>query len=142
MSVVTKHPPLASYYAAAFGAWTNWSEVALHLAFLLPALIVIVATYELARDMTRRPVLAALLTLAVPAFLVSSTSRDERPSHAGAMDVVPTRKSIVEPLDKISATSATGNRCEKGGNPPPFARSDVIHLKAALDEFHTGIAPF
>jgi 4-amino-4-deoxy-L-arabinose transferase-like glycosyltransferase len=74
MSVVTKNPPLASYYAAAFGAWTNWSEVALHLAFLLPALIVIVVTYELARDMTRRPVLAALLTLAAPAFLVSSTS--------------------------------------------------------------------
>jgi 4-amino-4-deoxy-L-arabinose transferase-like glycosyltransferase len=74
MSGVTKNPPLASYYAAAFGAWTNWSEVALHLAFLLPALIVILATYELARDMTRHPVLAAVLTLATPAFLVSSSS--------------------------------------------------------------------
>ena len=74
MSEITKNPPLASYYAALFGPWTNWSEIALHVAFLLPALIVILATYELARDMTRRPVLAAALTLAAPAFLVSSTS--------------------------------------------------------------------
>jgi hypothetical protein len=74
ISEITKNPPLASYYAALFGAWTHWSEIALHLAFLLPALIVILATYELARDMTSRPVLAAVLTLAAPAFLVSSTS--------------------------------------------------------------------
>ncbi|HTC47056.1 MAG TPA: glycosyltransferase family 39 protein [Candidatus Aquilonibacter sp.] len=74
MAEITKNPPLASYYAALFGPWTHWSEIALHIAFLLPALIVILATYELARDMTRRPVLAAVLTLAAPAFLVSSTS--------------------------------------------------------------------
>jgi 4-amino-4-deoxy-L-arabinose transferase-like glycosyltransferase len=74
MSAVTKNPPLASYYAALVGSWTNWSEVALHLAFLLPAVIVVLATYELARGMTKRPVLAAVLTLAAPAFLVSATS--------------------------------------------------------------------
>jgi len=74
MSEITKNPPLAGYYAALFGPWTHWSEIALHLAFLLPALIVILTTYELARDMTTRPVLAAVLTLAAPAFLVSSTS--------------------------------------------------------------------
>ena len=74
MAEVTKNPPLASYYAALVGAGTNWSEVALHLAFLVPAVIVVVATYELARELTSRPLLAGALTLACPAFLVSATS--------------------------------------------------------------------
>jgi 4-amino-4-deoxy-L-arabinose transferase-like glycosyltransferase len=74
MSAITKNPPLASYYAALFGVWTDWSEIALHIAFLLPALVVILATYELAQDMTNRPILAAILTLAAPGFLVSTTS--------------------------------------------------------------------
>ncbi len=71
---VTKNPPLASYYAAMIGPWTNWSEVALHLGFLIPALVVVLGTYELARKLTKRPLLAAGLTLAAPGFLVSSTS--------------------------------------------------------------------
>lgn len=74
MSRVTKNPPLASYYAAVIGLWTNWSEVALHLAFLIPAVAVVVATYELACEMTGLPLLAGALTLAAPAFLVSATS--------------------------------------------------------------------
>jgi hypothetical protein len=74
MSEITKNPPLASYFAALVGPWTHWSELALHFAFLLPALVVILATYELARSMTKRPFLAAILTMAAPAFLVSSTS--------------------------------------------------------------------
>jgi hypothetical protein len=74
MSAVTKNPPLASYYMALIGPWTRWSEVPLHLAFLLPTIVVILATYELARSLTSRPLLAALLTLAAPGFLVSATS--------------------------------------------------------------------
>jgi 4-amino-4-deoxy-L-arabinose transferase-like glycosyltransferase len=74
MSVIAQNPPLASYYAALIGPSSNWSETALHLAFLLPALAVVLATYELARDFTRRPALAAALTLAAPGFLVSATS--------------------------------------------------------------------
>jgi hypothetical protein len=74
MSHVTKNPPLASYYAALIGSWTNWSEVALHLAFLIPTLVVVVGTYELARELTGRPLLAAVLTLVAPGFLVSATS--------------------------------------------------------------------
>lgn len=74
MSHITKNPPLASYYAAMIGAWTNWSEVALHLAFLIPAVVVVVGTYELARELTGRPLLAAVLTLAAPGFLVSCNS--------------------------------------------------------------------
>lgn len=74
MSTVTKNPPLASYYAVLFGSWSKWSEIALHFGFLLPAVVVVLATYELARELSVRPLLAAGLTLAAPAFLVSATS--------------------------------------------------------------------
>lgn len=71
---VTKNPPLASYYAAAAGSLFGWSERALHFAFLLPALAVVLSTYQLARHFTQFPLLAALATLLAPGFLVSSTT--------------------------------------------------------------------
>jgi len=74
ISEVSKNPPLASYYAALVGAWTNWSETALHLTFLMPAVVVILATYELARNFSDRPALAAVLALSAPVFLTSATS--------------------------------------------------------------------
>jgi len=74
MSEVTKNPPLDSYYAAGIGAMTHWSERALHLAFLLPALLAVLGTYRLAGRFTRHPLLAALVLLLSPAFLVSATS--------------------------------------------------------------------
>ncbi len=74
ISQITKNPPLSSYYSALFGPWTQWSEVALHLAFFIPALVVVLGTYELARELTHRPILAGILTLVAPGFLVSATS--------------------------------------------------------------------
>jgi hypothetical protein len=74
MHEVTLNPPLASYYAALAGAWAGWSEVFLHLAFLLPAVIVIIGVYELARGLCDSPAFAAALTLAAPGFLVSATT--------------------------------------------------------------------
>jgi 4-amino-4-deoxy-L-arabinose transferase-like glycosyltransferase len=71
---VTKNPPLAAYYLAAAAAILGWSEVALHAAFLVPAVAAILGTYRLAHRLCPRPVLAALATLFTPAFLVSSTS--------------------------------------------------------------------
>lgn len=71
---VTKNPPLASYYAAAAGSLFGWSERSLHFAFLLPALAVVVGTYQLARRFTQFPLLAALATLLAPGLLVSSTT--------------------------------------------------------------------
>lgn len=71
---VTKNPPLAAYFLALVGSWAGWSEHVLHFEFLAFALIVILATYHLAREMTRFPVLAACATLATPGFLVSATS--------------------------------------------------------------------
>lgn len=74
MSEVTKNPPLASYYIAAIASVAGWSERTLHLAFLFPALIVILGTYYLAQRFTRNPLLAAAATLLTPCFLISSTS--------------------------------------------------------------------
>jgi 4-amino-4-deoxy-L-arabinose transferase-like glycosyltransferase len=74
MAEVTKNPPLACYYIALAASIFGWSEPALHLAFLLPAVAAIVGTYCLARRFCSQPALAALITLFTPAFLVSSTN--------------------------------------------------------------------
>src|SRR5271166_1189377 len=49
MSEVTKNPPLACYYSAVIGSIFGWSERALHLGFLLPALAMVSGTYRLAK---------------------------------------------------------------------------------------------
>jgi 4-amino-4-deoxy-L-arabinose transferase-like glycosyltransferase len=71
---VTENPPLASYYLALAAGVLGWSEVALHLAFLLPAVAAILGTHRLARRLCHSPMLAALATLFTPVFLVSSTT--------------------------------------------------------------------
>ena len=73
MANVTKNPPAAAYYMAAVGKVAGFSEPVMHLAFLLPALVVVLGTYRLARGFTGRPLLAAAATLLAPGFLVSST---------------------------------------------------------------------
>ncbi|HEV2728962.1 MAG TPA: hypothetical protein VGV15_02930, partial [Terriglobales bacterium] len=49
MSEVTQNPPLASYYMALVGSIAGWSERALHIAFLLPTLALVLGTYRLAQ---------------------------------------------------------------------------------------------
>ena len=72
MSDVTKNPPLASYYIALAALVVGWNEVGLHLAFMLPALAVAVGMYLIAGRMCAHPLLAALVGLLTPVFLVSS----------------------------------------------------------------------
>jgi 4-amino-4-deoxy-L-arabinose transferase-like glycosyltransferase len=74
MWIATENPPLASYYIALAAAIFGWSEVALHFAFLMPALAVVLGTYRLARRFCDWPALAALATLVAPVFWVSSTT--------------------------------------------------------------------
>src|SRR5580692_4017691 len=74
MAYETKNPPLAAYYIAAAASGVGWSERALHFAFLLPALAVVLGTCRLARRLTDSPLLAAVATLLTPAFLVSANS--------------------------------------------------------------------
>jgi len=70
----TKNPPLCCYYLAGAASLLGWSEVALHAAFLLPALAAILGTFRLAQRFCRQPVFAAAATLLTPVFLVSGTT--------------------------------------------------------------------
>lgn len=74
MSEVTQNPPLASYYMAAAAKVVGWSERGLHLAFLLPTIVLVLGMYRLAKKFTGSPGLAALATLLTPALLVSACS--------------------------------------------------------------------
>ncbi len=74
MAYETRNPPLASYYSAAAAIFVGWSERALHLAFLVPAIATIWGTYRLAQRLTNSPLLAAVTTLLTPGFLVSANS--------------------------------------------------------------------
>ena len=68
---VTDNPPLACFYLALGAGFFGWSEIGLHLAFLLPALAVVLGTRRLAGRFCRHPSLAALATLFTPVFMVS-----------------------------------------------------------------------
>ncbi len=71
---ITKNPPLACYYLSFAGGLFGWTERALHLAYLLPAVAAIVGTHRLAGRFCKRPLLVAFLTLLTPVFMVSSTT--------------------------------------------------------------------
>jgi 4-amino-4-deoxy-L-arabinose transferase-like glycosyltransferase len=73
-SNVIKNPPLASYYIAFAARFIGWSEIALHSAFLIPALACTIGMYFLARRFCARSILAPLCLLFTPGFLVSSTT--------------------------------------------------------------------
>jgi 4-amino-4-deoxy-L-arabinose transferase-like glycosyltransferase len=74
MAEVMQNPPLTAYYMAFVASCLGWSETALHFGFLWPAVAAILGVYFLGREFCGHPFLAALATLATPAFLVSSTS--------------------------------------------------------------------
>ena len=68
------NPPLTSYYIALAATIGGGSEVALHIAFLLPAVVAVLGTYTLAKYYCERPGLAAVATLLTPVFLISGTT--------------------------------------------------------------------
>ena len=74
MSEITKNPPLACYYLAAIGSIAGWSERALHLGFLLPAIALVLGIYRLSMRFTRLPLIATLAALLTPGVLVSASS--------------------------------------------------------------------
>ncbi|MDH5203719.1 MAG: glycosyltransferase family 39 protein, partial [Nitrospirota bacterium] len=74
MHEVTKNPPLTAYYIALVASLIGWSEIALHFAFLIPAIAVALGTYFLARQFCMKPVVASLAGMLTPVFLISSTS--------------------------------------------------------------------
>jgi len=74
MAAVMQNPPLTAYYLALVGLLFGWSEMALHVGFLLPAVAAVIGTYFLARNFCSHPFAAALVVVATPAFLIASTS--------------------------------------------------------------------
>lgn len=69
-----QNPPLAAYYLAVVGSVLGWSEYALHFGFLVPAVALVLGTYCLARQFCIHPFAAAVAIVAMPVFLLSSTS--------------------------------------------------------------------
>jgi 4-amino-4-deoxy-L-arabinose transferase-like glycosyltransferase len=72
--MVMESPPLNSYFIALAAKILGWSEVGLHLVYLLPAIAVVLGTYRLAKSFCAQPMLAAALTLFTPVFLVSANT--------------------------------------------------------------------
>jgi Dolichyl-phosphate-mannose-protein mannosyltransferase len=68
------NPPLTCYYIALVAVVVGWSEPALHLAFVLPALASAWGIFVLAQRFSRRPGLAALTAVLTPVFLISATT--------------------------------------------------------------------
>lgn len=73
MYEVMQNPPLLSYYVAPFGALFGWREWVLHLAMLVPTALAGLGMYLVAARFCKVPLLAALIGISTPAFLVSAT---------------------------------------------------------------------
>src|SRR4030042_6030006 len=74
MSNITMNPPLTCYYIALVAKLFGWSEVVLHIAFLVPAIAVTLGSFYLAKQLCSQPMLAVMAGILTPVFLVSSTS--------------------------------------------------------------------
>lgn len=74
MTIAMQNPPLAAYYMAAVGSIFGWSEAALHLGYIVPALALVLGTYFLAGRFCSHPFIVAVATISSPVFMLSSTS--------------------------------------------------------------------
>lgn len=68
------HAPASAYYMALIGSIAGWSEIAMHAAFMVPAIGLISGTYAVARQFCDRPAWASVIAWFCPAVLVSATS--------------------------------------------------------------------
>lgn len=69
-----KNPPGLSYYLAAWGVIFGWSEVSMHTAMLIPTSLASLGIYRLAELLCGRPLLATILAVCTPGFLVSCSN--------------------------------------------------------------------
>lgn len=74
MYEIQKNPPLVSYYIALIMSLFGSGEIVLHIAFLLPSIATALGIYSLARKLCSQPLLATLISIMTPAFLVSSNT--------------------------------------------------------------------
>ncbi len=68
------NPPGMSCYLAGVGSLFGWNEIVLHLAGLAVAFMAALGIYSLAQMWCERPLLATVIAMVTPAFLVSSTT--------------------------------------------------------------------
>lgn len=68
------NPPLMSYFLAGVASLFGWNENVLHLACLAVAFTAAMGIYSLARIWCERPLLATMIGIITPVFLVSSTT--------------------------------------------------------------------
>jgi len=68
------NPPLTSYLLAAVAAIFSWSEIPLHIAWIGVAFAASSGIYSLAKMWCESPLLASVIAIFTPAFLVSSTT--------------------------------------------------------------------
>lgn len=74
MWLANYNPPLWPYLLAVTGGVLGWHEVGLHLTGFAVAWAAAAGIYGLARQWCQRPLLAAVIGILTPAFLVSSTT--------------------------------------------------------------------
>jgi hypothetical protein len=74
MFSVMQNPPLNSYYIALAASFFGWGELAMHGAFLVPAIVAVLGTFFLAQRLSGSPLLGAVLMLFTPVFLISATT--------------------------------------------------------------------
>ncbi|HEX3626366.1 MAG TPA: glycosyltransferase family 39 protein [Verrucomicrobiae bacterium] len=74
MWVANWNPPLMSYFLAAIAAIFGWNEIPLHIACIGVAFAAAAGTYTLAKRWCSNPMLATVIAIFTPAFLVSSTT--------------------------------------------------------------------
>ncbi len=68
------NPPGMSCYLAGVASLFGWNEIVLHLAGLAVAFLAALGIYALAQMWCDRPLLATVIAIVTPAFLVSSTT--------------------------------------------------------------------
>ncbi len=74
MYVINLNPPFVSYFIAFVGYFFGMSEIALHIAFLIPAVLLVSGIYFLARIYCRQPLIASLFALCTPVFIIPATN--------------------------------------------------------------------
>ena len=74
VSQLNFNPPLVAYFLALERAMLGTGELTMHLVFILPALAVAVGIFYLAKPVCKQPILAVLIAVLSPIFLVSSTT--------------------------------------------------------------------
>ncbi len=68
------HAPATAYYMALVGVIAGWSEPAMHIAFMVPAIGLLLGIYAAAKRLCDQPALATVIAWFCPALFVSATS--------------------------------------------------------------------